>query len=223
MMKTSYFTILTRAIKQEWLLWISIAFGFLVLYYAGLLLAAMVRFNEIPNYIEVYDIVEVYKQILVGTPALSDAIPILLDEAWFETGYKNPDYYGVATWSYMLIPPKMLLVLFAALLISTFVVLVTYSRKHSCSIKNNKKLYTMAGVGTGLVGLTSATLSWVVCCAAPSWVVGLAMLGLSSTIALWLEPFGKLLSVVGIALVIGIIFVQLKNIRNNTLEHMAAE
>ena len=121
----------------------------------------------------------------------------------------------------MLIPPKMLLVLLTAMLVATFIVLVIYSRKLSCPVGNSKQLYTAAGVGTGLVGLTSATLSWVVCCATPSWVVGLAMLGLSSTVALWLEPFGTVLSVLGVALVLWIIHKQLKNLADNIVENVS--
>lgn len=222
-MKNHYGLVLKRAIRQEWLLWLLSSIGFFGLYYAGLLFVAMLRFNEIPNYFEVYDIVQVYAQIFSGTPSLSDALTILMDEAWFETGYKNPDYYGVATWSYMLMPFKMLLVLLVAMLVATFIALVVYGRKRACTVKTPKKLYTMAGVGTGLVGLTSATLSWVVCCATPSWVVGLAMLGLSSTVALWIEPFGKLISLFGIGLVVSIIYMKAKHIADNDTNLKAAE
>ena len=49
-----------------------------------------------------------------------------------------------------------------------------------------------AGGGAALVGVSSATLSWVVCCATPTWVVSLAMLGMSASLALWLEPLKEL-------------------------------
>ena len=42
--------------------------------------------------------------------------------------------------------------------------------------------------------LGNVTLSWVVCCSAPSWVVGLAMLGMSSSLALALEPLGYMIN-----------------------------
>lgn len=210
-----YTTITLQAIRQKWLAWWLTTVGLVAFYYAGLLLVTMIRFHEIPNYVEVYDIGQVYRQIFEGTPSWKDAFLISLDEAWIETGYKNPDYYGIATWSYMLIPPKMLMVLIMAALMATFLVLRNYSRKLACPVKNPGRLDAAAGVGSGLVGLSSATLTWVVCCATPSWIVGLAMLGLSSSIALWLEPFGKLLSVAGIALVFWIIVLQLKNISHD--------
>jgi uncharacterized membrane protein len=190
--------------------------GFVALYYIGLLLVTIIRFHEVPNYVEVYNIVQVYQQIFEGTPSLKDALRILIDEAWIETGYKNPEYYGIATWSYMLIPPKILIVVFMAALLATFIVLSIYSRKRACPIRNRRKLYAVAGVGSGLVGISSATLTWVVCCATPSWVVGLAMLGMSSSLALWLEPFGKIINALGLVLVSAIIFLQLKSIAANT-------
>jgi hypothetical protein len=64
--------------------------------------------------------------------------------------------------------------------------------------------------------MTSATLTWVVCCATPSWIVGLAMLGMSSSLALWLEPFGKIINVLGLILVVWIILLQLKSIAAKT-------
>lgn len=210
-----YSQIMFLAIKQQWILWLLMTVGFVFLYYGALLLVTIIRFHEIPNYVEIYDIVLVYRQIFEGTPSLKDAFTILIDEAWIETGYKNPDYYGVATWSYMLIPPKMLLVIFMSALIATLVVLNVYSRKTACPIKNRKQLYTAAGIGSGLVGLTSATLTWVVCCATPSWIVGLAMLGMSSSLALWLEPFGKVINVLGLGLMVTIIFLLLKSIAIN--------
>ena len=210
-----YGKIMLWAIKQQWLLWVFLTLGFIVLYYGGLLLVTMIRFQEIPNYVEVYNIAQVYQQIFEGTPSLKDALRILVDEAWIETGYKNPDYYGVATWSYMLIPPKMVIVIIMSALVATLIVLSSYSRNKSCPVRNRRKLYAVAGVGSGLVGISSATLTWVVCCATPSWVVGLAMLGMSTSLALWLEPFGKVINVLGLVLIVTIIFLQLKSIADN--------
>ncbi|MGD8639554.1 MAG: hypothetical protein PVG89_02945 [Gammaproteobacteria bacterium] len=214
-----YGKVLRDAIKSHIWIWLFTAAGTTVLYYVFLLLITMVRFGEIPNYIEVYDIVAVYLQVLDGTPALSDAIPIMMDEAWIETGYKNPDYYGVATWSYMLIPPKMMLVGLLGVLVATMVVLLLYGRENACPVRNKKQMFALAGVGTGLVGLTSATLTWVVCCATPSWIVALSMLGMSSALALWLEPFGKVISVLGIGLLVWIVVRQIRNIAQSRFEN----
>jgi hypothetical protein len=110
----------------------------------------------------------------------------------------------------------MLIVIIMSALVATLIVLSSYSRNKSCPIRNRRKLYAVAGVGSGLVGISSATLTWVVCCATPSWVVGLAMLGMSTSLALWLEPFGKIINVLGLVLIVSIIFLQLKSIADNT-------
>ena len=85
--------------KARWLLLLTTSVGFVVLYYSILLLLTMIRFGEIPNYFVFHDVIGVYLLIYEGTPSIIDMIPIIVDEAWFETGYKNPDYYGVATGS----------------------------------------------------------------------------------------------------------------------------
>lgn len=198
-------SIIGHSVRLHWWRVVGVAVAFTVLYYAALLLFTMARFGEIPNYVEFYDVFHVYGLILEGTPSLRDALPIFMAEPWFETGYKNPVYYGVATWSYMLIPPKMLLVALMGVLIGVFAAM---TRQRRCSLKNEKGLVAGASVGAGLVSLTSATLTWVVCCATPSWSVALAMLGMSASLALFLEPLGKLLTVAGLAIMVIIIFAQ---------------
>ena len=54
--------------------------------------------------------------------------------------------------------------------------------------------------GATLVGFSSAPLSWVVCCATPTWVVSLAMMGMSASLALWLEPLGDFITIAGFLL-----------------------
>ena len=209
---TAYIRLTISLIRRNWLLFLLISIGFPLFYYLVLLLLTMWRFGEIPNYVEVYNIFHVYKQIFDGTPSLTDALVILKDEAWIETGYKNPEYYGVATWSYMLIPLKMLLVFLMGMLLGLFAVLTVSSRKMACQLKSEKKLVAAAGLGSTFVCLTSATLTWVVCCATPSWVVALSMLGMSSSLALWLEPMGKVMTMLGIGIMLVIIIYQLRNL-----------
>jgi len=205
-----------KAIQAYWKRFALISLGFFALYYVALLLVTMLRFGEIPNYVVFHDIIGIYGMIFQGTPSLSDAIPIALDEAWIEMGYKDPLYYGVATWSYMLIPPKMLLVLLMGVLLGVFVVVTLYKRNMTCVTKDDKLLCVAAGIGSTFVGLTSATLTWVVCCATPSWVVALAMLGMSASLALWLEPLGHVLTISGFGLLTWITVVQLKRLANIT-------
>lgn len=206
-----YFDIMRRTVANHRARWLGISLGFVVVYYAGLLLFTMLRFGEIPNYAVFHDVFGAYRLIFDGTPALADALPIMLDEAWFEAGYKNPLYYGVATWSYMLIPPKVLLVFLTGVLVATVAVLAATGREAACPA-SPLPAYATAGMGTALVGLTSATLTWVVCCATPSWVVSLAMLGMSVSLALWLEPAGMILTPLGLALIVGIIVKQLRDL-----------
>lgn len=207
-----YFSLISFACKKYWGTLLLISIGFTVIYYSGLLMLTMIRFAEIPNYVEFYDIFKIYGLILEGTPSLLDAIPIIVNEAWFETGYKNPSYYGVATWSYMLIPPKMLLVLLMGSLLGIFIVLRKYQQHTSCNLKSDKHLIAAVGLSSTFISLTSATLTWVVCCATPSWVVALAMLGMSASLALWLEPLGNIMTISGLVLMIWIIYSQLKSI-----------
>lgn len=205
-----YLRLLACAGRQYWGMLLLVSIGFVVLYYSGLLLLTMLRFGEIPNYVVLHDVFHVYGLILQGTPSFTDAISILVDEPWFETGYKNPAYYGVATWSFMLIPPKMLLVFLMGIMLGVFTTLVMYGKNRACRLDADKRLFAAAGTSSVLISLTSATLTWVVCCATPSWVVALAMLGMSASLALWIEPLGNLLTISGLGLMVWIIIYQLR-------------
>ena len=191
--------------------WLAMAIGFTLLYYSMVLVFTMIRFQEIPNYVTFENVFHVYYMILAHTPSLSDAIPIMANEAFFETGFKDPNYYGVATWSYMLIPPKVLLVLFMAMLLTTYLFLKSQTRR-ACRLNSpavpSSKLTTTAGLGTALVSLTNVSLSWVVCCATPNWSVALTMLGLSSSISLWLNPYGVYMTLIGMGLMLVAVFSQ---------------
>lgn len=215
----AYLSLAYKAISQHSRNFLLVSFGFAVIYYSGLLSLTMLRFGEIPNYVVFHDVFHVYGLIFDGTPSLIDTIPIIMGEPWFETGYKNPDYYGVATWSYMLIPPKMLLVLLMGLLLGVFTTLLKYGKSSSsCQLKSEKRLFAAAGISSMLISLTSATLTWVVCCATPSWVVALAMLGMSASLSLWLEPIGDLLTFTALLLMVWVIYYQLKILSASTVQ-----
>jgi hypothetical protein len=205
-----YAALLRQAVAGHPRRWLALTVGFVVLYYAGLLLFTMLRFREVPNYVELYDVVGSYRQILRGTPAWSDALPILLDEPWLELGFKDPHYYGVATWSYVLIPPKMLILIVAGALVATVAVLAARSREAACP--RSRSPYAAAALGSAFIGLTGATLTWVVCCATPSWVVALTMLGMSTSLALWLDPLSGALTASGLVLLAGTIARQLRRL-----------
>lgn len=208
-MKQLYAT-LTLIKRYRWR-WLALSIGFTVLYYFMILVFTVIRFQEIPNYVNTENVFHVYHLILANTPSLRDAIPIMFDEAFFETGFKDPNYYGVATWSYMLIPPKMLVVLFMSMLFTTFMMLKSQTKQTACMQRKpipTSKLTTTASIGTMLISLTNVTLSWVVCCATPNWSVALTMLGLSSSVSLWLNPYGTYMTIIGMLLLIVAIFYQ---------------
>lgn len=213
-----YLSLIGVVSKKHWRVILLTSISFMVLYYSGLLLLTMIRFGEIPNYVVFHDVLGVYVLIFQGTPSYLDMIPIIIDEPWFESGYKNPEYYGIATWSFMLIPPKMLLVFVMGVLLGIFASLVVYGKNVACQLQTDKRLYAAAGMSSVLISLTSATLTWVVCCATPSWVVALAMLGMSASLALWLEPLGNFMTITALSLMVWIIYAQLKKISTASLE-----
>lgn len=189
--------------------WLSMSLGFTVTYFILILIFTMIRFGDIPNYVATENVFPVYAGILENTPALSDALDIMSDETFFETGYKDPNYYGIATWSFSLVPVKVLMVFVMSMLLVTFLILKRHANLTSCqrdeSNKPTPKLNTVAGVGTTMISLTNISLSWVACCAVPNWSVALSMLGLSSSISLWLNPYGKYMTVIGLCLLVAAI------------------
>ena len=92
-------------------------------------------------------------------------------------------------------------------LIATVVVLLMPGKDGACAVVSRKTAIGAAGGGAALVGLSSATLSWVVCCAAPTWVVSLAMLGMGVSLAFWLEPLGNVITLSGFALLVAAVVV----------------
>lgn len=207
----AYVDVIQRSVAESRARWCAISLGFVTLYYVGIMLLTMLRFGEVPNYVVFHDVFGNYVLIFDGTPALSDALPILIDEPWFETGFKDPEYYGVASWSYMLMPLKMLLVFFTGMLVATVAAMATHAKTVTCALAPSRQ-YALAGAGSALVGLANITLTWVVCCATPSWVVALAMLGLSVSLAEWLDPFGPLLTISGLLMLVVIIARQARHL-----------
>ena len=211
------FSVVKQALFNKWQMLLAVTSGFVFVYYLLILFITMLRFAETPNYLTVHDVLHNYYLVLTGTPSLLDAIPIMFDEPWLEVGYKNPLYYGVATWSYMLIPLKMIPIVLIGFLLGVFAALTSYSKSLYCQLPA-KRSFTLAGIGSGLVGLTSVTLTWVVCCATPSWVVALAMLGMSASLALWIEPIGKLLTFSGMLLMLWVVMQQARRLRDSAMQ-----
>ena len=160
------------------------------------LVLLMIRFGDAPNYAITYDWLANASWIISSTPSIKDVFPILFEEWWIEIGFMNYDFgNGISEWSLNVIPSRLLMLALMGALLKLLHVLLTQT---SCTLKQNLAVFTGAGLGTLLMSMTSAAMSWVVCCATPSWVVGLAMLGLSVSASLALEGLGPLLFYVGI-------------------------
>ena len=188
------------AIRSRWALWLAISIGWSVIYYSGLLLALVIQFGNVPNYVTWFDWPANVARIFHSTPSLTDAIAIAREEWLVEAGYLNTNFgVGISEWSLTLVPEKMLMMLIMGILLATIWVL-NAARIHSCSLAEGSASLTATGAGAGLVALTGATMTWVVCCASPSWIVGLTMLGMSVAMADWLEPAGIWLNALGFML-----------------------
>lgn len=191
--------------EMRWL-WITITIGFPVFYYLILLVSLLIRFQALPNYASMHDWLGSVIEIWRSTPSPWDMAPIIAEEWLFEIGRMNYSYgTGVSEWSLNIIPFKVLIVFILSSLISTVVALVRKERSR-CSALKLRGASATGGLGAILVSMTSVTLSWVVCCATPSWVVGLAILGLGVSTSLWLEQFGWWIEYVGFAFLIAAIF-----------------
>lgn len=169
--------------------------GFVV-YHILLVAIPVARFGQLPNYLSLYNFPQAVQLIFAGTPALSDAFWILTEEPLFETGFMNPDF-GIAEWSLILVPGKTGLAILLSALLGAFVIL---RRDH----RHGSGLTTVsATVGASCLAMGSASLTWVVCCATPTWSVLLAFLGVSTSLALALTPFGGAIAALGVGLLLG--------------------
>lgn len=188
------------AIKTSPLGWLAITAATVVLYYCGLMASLVAEFGEWPNYAVIHDWPGNVAQIFASTPSLADAVAIAREEWLLEIGYLNTAFgHGISEWSLTLIPDRMLIILALGMMLATFWALGRLPGQ-ICSAGARAGNWAAAGIGSGLIGLTGATLSWVVCCAYPSWIVGLTMLGLSVAAASWLEPLGLWLNLAGFLL-----------------------
>ncbi len=180
---------LGQTARNHWRFVAFFSVGFLFLYYGTQLLAMVIKFGQFPNYMKGYDWLSNVRVIIESTPSWRDTLAIIKAEWLLELGYMNYDFgFGIAQWSLYIAPVKALAVmLLGAMLALLWVLLrrpaqVCETRKTPCAIAG--------GVGAAMASLSLLSLSWVVCCATPSWVVGLAILGLSASTSLMLEPAG---------------------------------
>lgn len=204
---------LLSIINNHWLLWVVSVLGLCIAYYLFMLLALIIKFQAIPNYISVFDWIDNVSWILVSTPSLKDAMLIISEEWWIEIGFMNFDFgLGISEWSLFISPWKILGVLgFSALIVTYFIVM--RFRSQACSLAVNFTSKITSGLGGIFFGITSLTMSWVVCCATPTWVVGLAIMGLGVSTSLSIEPVGFWLNALGfILMIIALFMVSLKEL-----------
>lgn len=185
-------------------------------YYAILMASLILSFNNFPNYVTFYDWIGNSAEILRSTPSFTDAATIVSEEWLIEIGYMNYDYgFGISEWSLNIMPFKVLLVMFLAVLLLLNYRLFRFCKTNASCAASKSSLKTSiatTGVGSVLVGAASMTMFWVVCCASPTWVVGLAMLGLVSvSTALALDPLETSVLMLGYAFLLAGSYLLLKN------------
>jgi hypothetical protein len=195
----SALVILQREVRGSARLWLLVAIGFFVGFQLLQLALLIGRFQVFPNYLIVHDWFANIARIVRMTPSVGDMIPIMLDEWLVEVGSINYSFgRGVAEWSFVLIPGKAVIVLGIAALVATNLVLLRAAWR-TCGIFARLGSSAATGAGAIVAGAAATTITWVVCCAAPTWVVGFAVLGVGVTTALALQPFGGWLLLLGLS------------------------
>ena len=163
-----------------------------------MLAALIVRFQSLPNYVQVFNWFENVFHIIDSTPSWADVAEIVSEEWLIEIGQMNYDYgTGMSIWSLNVIPSRLLLLTVLGFMIALCFKLLKID--HCGAASKGCAVAALSG-GSLMVFMTNATMSWVVCCATPSWVVGLAMLGLGVSTSLALESMGPTLSTAGFTL-----------------------
>ncbi len=196
---------IAQIVHQHLLMWCLVTCGITASYYIGLLIAVILKFGELPNYVNYYHWFDNVRRIMVSTPSVEDQLAIIKDEWLIEIGYMNYDFgIGLAEWSLFIVPITLLKIVLLSAFMTIYWLLLRERRK-TCAASTWHSSNIAGGVGSSCVALTSITLSWVVCCSTPTWVVGLAMMGLGVSTALWLEPIGASVSFFGFVLLIGAI------------------
>jgi hypothetical protein len=195
----SALVILQREVRGSARLWLLVAIGFFVGFQLLQLALLIGRFQVFPNYLIVHDWFANIARIVRMTPSVGDMIPIMLDEWLVEVGSINYSFgRGVAEWSFVLIPGKAVIVLGIAALVATNLVLLRAAWR-TCGIFARLGSSAATGAGAIVAGAAATTITWVVCCAAPTWVVGFAVLGVGVTTTLALQPFGGWLLLLGLS------------------------
>src|SRR5690606_27858724 len=149
------FKVIAQTVRAHWSLLVLTSAGLVVVYYGAQIAVLYFRLGHLPNYITAYDYPANVARIIRSTPAVSDMIPIILNEWIFEIGYMDYDYgHGIAEWTMGIPPSKLLMIAIASVLISVNALLWRTAR-HSCFHLERRSLVGMTGLGAVTVGLVS--------------------------------------------------------------------
>jgi hypothetical protein len=195
---TSWF-VLRETIARNRRAWLAMTAGFTALYHAMMAVSASLSTGHWPNYIRFYDWPADVLRIIHTTPAFADMLPIINNEWLIELGAINYHYgNGIAEWSLAVIPSHVAVTLLLSALVATSILLLKRSRE-TCPLAERGAGATATGIGALFVGTANITMTWVACCATPSWVVGLSLLGIETSSAYALLPYGGALVTGGFA------------------------
>ena len=190
--------VLKAEIRTNWRAMVLHGVLFALLFQVLMMVALLVRFQALPNYVTFYDWIGNVAWIIQSTPSWRDMAPIIAEEWLIEIGRMNYDYgAGISEWSLNVVPSRLVVLFILGAMTSLCLSLL---KKDTCGAGSRTSLRAAGGLGALLVAMTNATMSWVVCCATPSWVVGLAMLGLGVSTSLALETMGPVLTYSGFGL-----------------------
>lgn len=188
-----------ETIRQRRRAWLALTLGLALLYHVGLAASASVSTGHLPNYIRFYDWPANVLRIIQSTPSVFDMPSIINDEWLIELGAINYHYgHGIAEWSLAIIPSHVAVALLFSALVATNILLLRRSRE-ACPLVERGAGATATGIGAVFVGTANITMTWVACCSTPSWVVGLSLLGVETSSAFVLLPYGNALAGAGFA------------------------
>ncbi|WP_413718700.1 hypothetical protein [Silicimonas sp. MF1-12-2] len=197
------FSTLWSDIRLNWKAMVVTGLAVALLFQVLMLVALIVRFQALPNYVTTYDWFGNAAWIIQSTPSWRDILSIIWEEWLIEIGHMNYDYgSGISEWSLNVVPSRLLVLFVLGAMVSLCFALL---RRDDCALATSRSLRATTGLGALFVATTNATMSWVVCCATPSWVVGLAMLGLGVSTSLALESMGPVLTFGGFGLLVATI------------------
>lgn len=183
-------TVLRDTIAANRRAWLAMTLSFTLLYHLGLLASASLSTGHLPNYVTFYNWPANVLRIIGSTPSVADMPAIISDEWLIETGAINYGYgHGIAEWSLAIMPTHVAMTLLLAALAATSILLLRRSRD-ACPLAERGAGAAATGVGALFVGTANITMTWVACCATPSWVVGLSLVGFESSSAFALLPYG---------------------------------